>query len=110
MLISTPAWAFLKMSFSSNKPKNRNHVEIQSLEAQGRTLRHAERATSPSVEYTDAAVSAVVDLVPAQGGVAVRLDPHSCHGVVKDFIVLDETQACNTRGVHYGRGVKKWKT
>lgn len=53
----------------------------------------AARATSPSVEYTDAAVSAVVDLVPAQGGVAVRLDPHSCHGVVKDFIVLDKTQA-----------------
>lgn len=50
-------------------------------------------ATSPPVEYTDAAVPAVVDLVPAQGGVAVRLDPHSCHGVVKDFIVLDKTQA-----------------
>lgn len=91
MLISTPAWAFLKMSFSSNKPKNRNRVEIQSLEAQGRM--HAARPTSPSVEYTDAAVSAVVDLVPAQGGVAVRLDPHSCHGVVKDFIVLDKAQA-----------------
>lgn len=51
------------------------------------------RATSSSIEYTDAAVSAVMDLIPSQGGVAVCLDPHSCHGVVKDFIVLDETQA-----------------
>lgn len=39
MLISTPAWAFLKMSFSSNKPRNRNHVETQSLQVQGRTPR-----------------------------------------------------------------------
>lgn len=90
MLISTPAWAFLKMSFSSNKPKNRNGVEGQ--RTQGRTTSPC-AATSASVEYTDAAVSAVVDLVPAQGGVAVRLDPHSRHGVVKDFIVLDKTQA-----------------
>lgn len=37
-----------------------------------------------------------MDLIPPQGRVAVRLDPHSCHGVVKDFIVLDETQALNT--------------
>lgn len=49
--------------------------------------------TSTAVEYTDAAVPAVVDLIPPQGGVAVRLDPHSGHGVVEDLIVLNETQA-----------------
>lgn len=46
--------------------------------------------TSSSIEYTDATVSPVMDLVPPQGGVAVRLDPHSCHSIVKDLIVLDE--------------------
>lgn len=49
--------------------------------------------TSAAVEYTDASVPAVVDLIPPQGGVAVRFDPHSGHGVVKDLIVLDEAQA-----------------
>lgn len=49
--------------------------------------------TSAPIKYTDASVPAVVDLIPPQGGVAVRLDPHSCHGVVKDLIVLDEAQA-----------------
>lgn len=49
--------------------------------------------TSSSVEYTDPAVSPVVDLIPPQSGVAVRLDPHSCHSVVKDLIVLNEAQA-----------------
>lgn len=50
------------------------------------------RLTSASVEDADASVSAVVDLVPPQGGVAVCLDPHPGHGVVKDLIVLDEAQ------------------
>lgn len=49
--------------------------------------------TSAPIKYTDASVPAVVDLIPPQGGVAVRLDPHSSHGVVKDLIVLDEAQA-----------------
>lgn len=52
-----------------------------------------------------------MDLIPSQGGVAVCLDPHSGHGVVKDFIVLDETQALNTFKVHINkrRGVDKWE-
>ena len=49
--------------------------------------------TSPSVEDADASVSPVVDLVPPQRGVAVRLDPHARHGVVEDLVVLDEAQA-----------------
>lgn len=50
--------------------------------------------TSSSIEYTDTTISAIVDLIPPQGGVAVRLDPHSCHCIVKDLIVLNEAQAC----------------
>lgn len=48
--------------------------------------------TSASVEDADASISAVMNLVPPQRGVAVRLDPHPGHGVVKDLIVLDEAQ------------------
>lgn len=33
-----------------------------------------------------------MDLVPPQRWVAVCLDPHASHGVVKDLIVLDEAQ------------------
>lgn len=50
--------------------------------------------TSASIEDADAAVSAVVNLISSQSGVAVRLDPHPRHGVVKDLIVLDEAQTC----------------
>lgn len=53
-----------------------------------------ELSTSATVEDADASISAVMDLVSPQGGVAVRLDPHSSHGIVKDLIVLDETQTC----------------
>ena len=38
-----------------------------------------------------------MDLVPAQCGVAVRLDPHSGHGVVEDLVVLDEAQALRSQ-------------
>lgn len=48
--------------------------------------------TSASVEDANAAVSAVVNLVAPQRGVAVRLDPHARHGIVEDFVVLDEAQ------------------
>lgn len=51
-------------------------------------------STSASVEDADAAVSAVVDLIPPQRRVAVRLDPHSRHGVVEDLVVLYEAQTC----------------
>lgn len=53
--------------------------------------------TSPSVEDADASISPVVNLVSSQRGVAVRLDPHPGHGVVKDLIVLDEAQACKVK-------------
>lgn len=49
--------------------------------------------TSASIKYTDASVPAVVDLIPPQGGVAVCLDPHASHSIVKDLIVLNEAQA-----------------
>lgn len=45
-------------------------------------------------------------LVAPQCGVAVRLDPHASHGVVKDLVVLDEAQAC---GVEVG-GVRRSRT
>ena len=38
-----------------------------------------------------------MNLIPPQRGVAVRLDPHPGHGVVKDFIVLDEAQTCEIK-------------
>lgn len=50
--------------------------------------------TSASVEDADASVSAVVDLVSPQRGVAVRLDPDTGHGIVKDLIVFNKAQTC----------------
>lgn len=50
-----------------------------------------------------------MDLIPSQGGVAVCFDPHSCHGVVKDFIVLDKTQPWNTFEVYYERQEEVWR-
>lgn len=35
-----------------------------------------------------------MNLISSQCGVAVRLDPHPGHGIVKDLIVLDEAQTC----------------
>lgn len=54
-------------------------------------------STSASIEDADASVSAVVNLISSQCGVAVRLDPHPRHGIVKDLIVLDEAQTCYIR-------------
>lgn len=48
--------------------------------------------TSASVEDADASISAIMNLISSQGRVAVRLDPHPSHGVVKDLIVLNEAQ------------------
>lgn len=50
--------------------------------------------TSASVEDADASISAVMNLVSSQRGVAVSLDPHPRHGIIKDLIVLDEAQTC----------------
>ena len=47
--------------------------------------------TLSPVEDADASVSAIMDLVPPQPGIAVQLDPHPCHGVVED-LVLDEAE------------------
>ena len=56
--------------------------------------------TPSPIENADPSISAIVDLVPAQCGIAVGLDPHPSHGIVKDLIVLDESQAWRgTRGV-----------
>lgn len=109
VLISTPAWAFLKMSFSSSRPAQKNILNCRSPAVnkpggQSSTVPLvSDRArfsvtlfmfTSASIEDADAPVSAVVNLISSQSGVAVRLDPHSRHGVVKDLIVLDEAQTC----------------
>lgn len=51
--------------------------------------------TSASVEDADASISAVMDLISSQSGVAVRFDPHSRHGVIEDLIVLDEAETCD---------------
>lgn len=51
-------------------------------------------STSASVEDADASISAVVDLVSSQRGVAVCLDPHARHSIVKDLVVLNEAQTC----------------
>lgn len=48
--------------------------------------------TSASVKDADASISAIVDLISSQCGVAVCLDPHSCHGIIKDLVVLNEAQ------------------
>lgn len=71
--------------------------ELQLQRAGGKTRQQATRgrsSTSASVEDADPAISAVVNLVSSQRGVAVRLDPHPRHGVVKDLVVLDEAQTC----------------
>lgn len=47
--------------------------------------------TSPSVKDADASVSPVVDLVVSKGGIAVRFYPNPCHGIVEDFVVLDDS-------------------
>lgn len=95
VLISTPACAFLKMSFSSSRPAEEKSFSCR--EPAAKTRRQATRwrsSTSASVEDADPAVSAVVNLVSSQRGVAVRLDPHPRHGVVKDLVVLDEAKTC----------------
>lgn len=50
--------------------------------------------TSASVKDADASISAIVDLISSQCGVAVCLDPHPCHGIIKDLVVLNEAQTC----------------
>lgn len=75
----------------------RGEEELQLQRVGGKTRQQATRwrsSTSASVEDADPAVSAVVNLVSSQRGVAVRLDPHPRHGVVKDLIVLDEAKTC----------------
>lgn len=44
--------------------------------------------TSSTVEYTDSPIPAVVDLVVLEVGVAVRLDPHTSHRVIKYLVIL----------------------
>ncbi len=48
--------------------------------------------TPPAVEYANTPIPSIMDFIPAQRGVAVRLNPHPRHGIIKDLIVLDETQ------------------
>lgn len=40
------------------------------------------------VKDANPAVSTVKNLVPFQRRIGIRLDPHSCHGVVKYFVLL----------------------
>lgn len=48
--------------------------------------------TPPAVEYANTPIPSIMDFIPAQRGVAVRLNPHPRHGIIKDLIVLNETQ------------------
>lgn len=48
--------------------------------------------TPPTVEYANTPIPSIMDLIPAQRGVAVCLNPHPRHGIIKDLIVLDKTQ------------------
>lgn len=73
----------------NNRLKFQTDIEWKGRKGQART--------SASVEDADASVSAVMNLIPPQRGVAVRLDPHPGHGVVKDFIVLDKAQTCEIK-------------
>lgn len=47
-------------------------------------------STSASIEDADASISAIMNLISSQCGVAVSLDPYPSHGIVKDLIVLNE--------------------
>lgn len=95
VLMRTPAWAFLKISFSSNKPVTWTETSSWETAQKQRDVlnRECQTVTSSSVEDTDSSVSPVVDLVSAERGIAVGLDPHSSHGVVKDLVVFYKTQA-----------------
>lgn len=64
-------------------------MKLKRTEEQNR-LYEQRSITSSSVEYTDSSVPPVVDLVSAERGVAVGLDPNPGHGVVKDLIVFNK--------------------
>jgi hypothetical protein len=94
------------MSFSSNSPKQcieriplSNHhkrsfttcIWILNLIIKIYTFTAA--LTSSTIEDTNAAIAAIMYLVPAQLRVAVRLNPDAGHGIVKDLVVLYNTLA-----------------
>lgn len=92
------------MSFSSSRPaekKSPNYQNTAANRSEDVLIKQSEcLITSASVEDADASVSAIVDLIPSQRGVAVRLDPHARHGVVKDLIVFNEAQTCYNKQKH----------
>lgn len=49
--------------------------------------------TSSAIEYTNASFPPVKNLVPPKDRVAVCLDPNTCHGIVKDLVLLQHTQS-----------------
>lgn len=89
LLMRTPAWALRKMSFSSNTPGRQEIMTGSWCTWENQRG----RPTSASVEDTNASVSTIVDLVEAQYRIAVCLDPHTRHGIVKDLIVFNVPQA-----------------
>ncbi len=49
--------------------------------------------TPTTIENTDSPITSVMDLVVTQLRVAIRFDPDSGHGVIEDFVVLDDSKA-----------------
>ena len=62
------------------------------MQAPGHHPSHAGH-TSPSIENADPSIPPIVDFIPPECGVAVRLDPDPRHGVVEDLVILNEPQA-----------------
>lgn len=50
------------------------------------------KLTFSAIKYTNPGFPPVVYLVPPQDGVAVRLDPHACHGIVKYLVLFQQPQ------------------
>jgi hypothetical protein len=68
-------------------PESNYHADQRETKLGGKIV------TFSSVEDANASISAVKYFIPLEGGVWVCFDPHASHGVVKDLILLEQTQA-----------------
>lgn len=49
--------------------------------------------TSSTIKYTNACFPPIKNLVPSENRIAVCLDPHACHGIIKDLILFQHSQS-----------------
>lgn len=49
--------------------------------------------TFSSIEDADTPISTIIYFVPPECWITIRFDPNSCHGIVEDFILFQDTQS-----------------